>query len=269
MGASIKCSVIIPIYRQIPLEFEMISLKQCCKILADYQMIIITYETLNLAEYIKIFGEQKIKYKIEYFPEKYFDGIDGYNTLMFSDKFYKRFLDYEYILIYQLDAYVFSPDLDYWLKQSYDYIGGPTFNEIRHTLKLKWTGHFNGGFCIRRTHTFYHLSSMKLIKFNKYSWELSLKSKKQKILFIKIYLKSLQKIMNIVLKLLHIEISSEDYVWSNVIKQKGEIPLFETALNFSFDSHPEHAMELSGKLPFGCHGWDFYYSYKFWKKYIE
>lgn len=47
------------------------------------------------------------------------------------------------------------------------------------------------------------------------------------------------------------------------------MPSFNTALEFSFDNNPEYAFELNNhKLPFGCHAWDLFYSYKFWGKYI-
>jgi hypothetical protein len=44
---------------------------------------------------------------------------------MLSIDFYKRFRDYKFILIYQLDAYVFRDELEYWCEQDYDFIGAP------------------------------------------------------------------------------------------------------------------------------------------------
>jgi hypothetical protein len=44
---------------------------------------------------------------VESFPKRYFENIEGYNELLLSASFYERFLDTKYILIYQLDAFVF------------------------------------------------------------------------------------------------------------------------------------------------------------------
>ena len=264
-----NCGIIIPIYRQFPLELEIVSFRQCCKMLADYQIAIVTHEKLEISEYIKILEEYKINYKIEYFSHKYFNGIDGYNALMLSDKFYKRFLEYEYILIYQLDAYVFSPNLNFWLEQDYDYIGSPWFNEKRHTLEIEWSGCFCGGFCLKRTKTFYNFCFYKEIRINKYLSELSFK-KKYRILLIKMLLSIPIIFLTTVVKLLNIENSHEDVIWSKIIKQRGKTPSFSSALDFSFNEYPEYAFELNNKkIPFGCHAWDSYNSYKFWEKYIK
>jgi hypothetical protein len=267
-----KCGIIVPVHRTSLLEFEVISLRQCCKMLVNYQIIIITYETLILDEYIKIFEEYKVKYKIEYFPIRYFSGITGYSALMLSGKFYKRFLNFEYILIYQLDAYVFSSNLNYWLEKGYDYIGGPFFREIQHTLKLQWSGFFNGGLCLRRTNVFYRLSFKKNIKLNMFFLELNEKIKRKNMFFVKIYFKILRRILKIFIKNMKITsgIESEDFIWSKIIQQEGSMAPFDIALAFSFDNYYEHSFNVNkDKLPFGCHGWDTVYSYKFIQKYIK
>jgi hypothetical protein len=265
-----KCSIIIPIYSESLLELELISLKQCCEMLINYQIIIITYKTLDITEYVRIFQNYKVNYKVEYFHKRYFSGISGYNALMFSNEFYKRFLYYEYILIYQLDAYVFSSELNYWLEQDYDYIGAPNFKEIRHTLELELVENLNGGFSLRKTSVFYHLSFTKTIKINKFYNEISQKITGCHLFFIEILLSILRKIIFVIAKIIKIKIVCEDNIWTNLIKRKGKIPPFETALNFSFDNFPEYAFGLNnGKLPFGCHNWDSLFYYSFWEKYIK
>lgn len=59
------------------------------------------------------------------FPDTYFKGIAGYNRLMMSPEFYETFAQWEYILIYQTDAWVFSDRLSEWCSKGYDYIGAP------------------------------------------------------------------------------------------------------------------------------------------------
>jgi hypothetical protein len=59
---------------------------------------------------------------VESFPKRYFENIEGYNELLLSASFYERFLDTKYILIYQLDAFVFKDELQEWCDKGYDYI---------------------------------------------------------------------------------------------------------------------------------------------------
>jgi hypothetical protein len=270
--AFMKCGIIIPVYRQFPLESEIVSLKQCCTTLVNFPIIIITYKTLDITEYIKILEEYNIIYRVEYFCQIYFSGISGYNALMVSDKFYKRFLNYEYIFIHQLDVYIFLSNLDSWIEQDYDYIGGPWFDEIRHTQELKWSGYFNGGLCLRRVKFFYDFCFSTPVKISKiYFWNTATRKMQKKVSFKKIYLFVMSILIRTVVKLSSIQIENEDMIWSNIVKQKGKAPSFAMALNFSFsDTYPEYAFELNNNcLPFGCHAWDSYHSYKFWKKHIK
>ena len=44
---------------------------------------------------------------------------------MLSAEFYERFLNSKYLLIYQLDAYVFKDELTAWCNRGFDYVGAP------------------------------------------------------------------------------------------------------------------------------------------------
>src|SRR5690606_35437868 len=45
--------------------------------------------------------------------------------LVLSRRFFRSFITYEYILIYHLDALVFSDQLREWCAAGFDYIGAP------------------------------------------------------------------------------------------------------------------------------------------------
>jgi len=84
---------------------------------------------------------------------------------MKSPQFYEPFLDYEYILIYHTDAFVFYDALEYFCSLGYDYIGAPWsawfpwFRKIARD-KLEPAGISrvgNGGFCLRKVKAFYDL----------------------------------------------------------------------------------------------------------------
>lgn len=45
--------------------------------------------------------------------------------MLLDPKFYARFADYEFMLIYQTDAYVFRHELQTWCDKGFDYVGAP------------------------------------------------------------------------------------------------------------------------------------------------
>ena len=113
--------VVIPIYQDSLSQQERKSLLQVYKILQMHPLVVIKPNHLDLSELATEFP----KLSFISFADFYFKGISGYNRLMLAKEFYERFLDCTYILIYQLDAYVFRDELKEWCNKGYDYIGAP------------------------------------------------------------------------------------------------------------------------------------------------
>jgi hypothetical protein len=251
MKQSYKVAIVIPFYRDMILNYEEIALQQCEKVLSAYPKIAIKPQSLTLPEAAK-------KYNFTdtiSFGDKYFQGVQGYNNLMLSDFFYETFAAYDYILIYQLDAFVFKDDLMYWCDQGYDYIGAPwlrkkddhILKESLYKVLFKIHTHLNvrknnlpsrkqfdnkvgnGGFSLRRVSKFHELS-------------ISLRSK------ILIYLSRNEHEFH------------EDAFWSVEVNRRQKIlniPHYKVGLKFSIENAPLRALKLNnGKLSFGCHAWD-------------
>ncbi len=166
--------IVIPVYKELPDEDEVISLKQVLRILPHDKYAIISPNGLNLTYYENILKEFDAAYSIEYFDLSYFNnGLEGYNQLMLSQNFYNRFLDSEYILICQLDACVFKDELEYWCTQGYDYIGSPwppEFIEPYATDLNQWRVG-NGGFSLRRVKSILHILNYRFpVRGFKYFW---------------------------------------------------------------------------------------------------
>lgn len=252
-----KVAVVIPFYQAYISAYEQVALQQCEKILFNYDKIAIKPVDFELPEQAKFINlHQTIS-----FSNDYFKGISGYNRLMLSAEFYKAFLDYEYILIYQMDCFVFSDQLNFWCSQNWDYIGAPWIKKTYHKnplalqfakIKNAFNTRFNradnsipnqyqldnqvgnGGFSLRRTHKFYDLCLvMKPI--------------------IDHYLAAKGNLHN------------EDVFWSievNRAKRVLNIPNCQMALNFAVEVPPIRANQLKEtNLPFGCHDWDRYADY--------
>ena len=109
-----KAIVTIPVYKPKYSEYEKISLIQCCKILNKHLFSFICPNDLDINNYEKILKQYKINYQIERFPPEYFTSVEKYSELLLDSTFYRRFSHYEYILTYQLDAFVFRDELEYF-----------------------------------------------------------------------------------------------------------------------------------------------------------
>ncbi|MDE6567746.1 MAG: hypothetical protein K2K70_08460 [Lachnospiraceae bacterium] len=167
---------------------------------------------------------------VERFPKYFFDGIAGYNQLMMLKEFYKRFELYKYILIYQLDAFVFSDQLLHFCKLEYDYIGAPWLRGHRYIngLERKYLYVGNGGFSLRKVHAFCRILDNESVR----------------------------------------DISEpEDVFWAS---RKGlKIAPVEVAVSFSFEEQVKKSFELNHRrLPFGCHAW-FKFDFKFFRPYMQ
>lgn len=218
--------VVIPYYHTDLSETEIISLKQVQKVLKNYDICFIS--PLRLRHTLR-----NDKYQIEYFENSFFESVSTYNQLMLTFEFYERFIKYRYMLIYQLDAFVFYDRLDYFCDLNYDYIGAPWIylgkgmvGGINHKVYVG-----NGGLSLRKIS-----SCIKLLCDGK---------------------KELRDFSY-----------NEDFFFS-IAKGDFHVAPLSTALEFSIETHVRKCFKINGRrLPFGCHAWE-KYDFLFWKPYIE
>ena len=137
------CVVVIPVYKNSFTDVEVISLKRIVNILNEYDIVIIIPEGLDISAF-NIYLTAEIN--IIKFNRNYFNGFDGYNTLMLSETFYQTFIKYKYVLICQTDVFVLSNKLDYFIDLNMDYIGAPIVSCHPWKNELK---SINGGFSLR------------------------------------------------------------------------------------------------------------------------
>ena len=223
-----KVIIVIPIYKSELSSYESISLKQCLKILYRYPISIVTPLSKSIIENI-VQGEN-ISY--QHVPTCWMNSISSYNKMMLNSSFYSMYEDYKYMLLYQLDAFVFCDELSEFCDMGFDYIGAPWISgQIlhRHDGNCLWyVG--NGGFSLRKISSFIHILEENRIK--------------------------------------NIEFQ-EDIFWASCKSTEFHVPEIETALRFSIESNVKMCIQLNrGKLPFGCHAWE-KYDFAFWIPYIR
>ena len=252
--------VVIPVYKIVPNQFELISFERCVQTLKRHTICIITHEKLDISYYLNILKLEKKTCRIEYFNKNYFNSIEGYNQLMLSIEFYNRFRSFEYMLIYQLDAYVFNDELDYWCDLGYDYIGAPW---IENNITSEVGG--NGGFSLRKISSFIKvLETRKKIVYNPLQLIKQYKKNNSIIFFI-------SKVPLIILRIFGYRNSSqyfltanqkktEDFFWAynaKPIYSQFKVVQGNLAVKFSFEGSPLFLYEKNNfSLPFGCHAWE-------------
>ena len=261
--------VIIPIYQSKLSHTEEISLSQGMAILGHYPIKIIKPKSLN----ISCLQEKYPQISFENFDDDYFKNVLSYNRLMLSEEFYSRFLAYEFMLIYQLDAFVFRDELDYWCKQGYDYIGPPWRIEIDFDSKIKefiWNVKKKIALWLDLKEDLYGKYGPKeiIMKRSVGNGGFSLRRTKKLLSMIP---KNQAKIQEYLEKVKTHPAYNEDMFWGielNRYLPQLNIPDWRTALKFGVEHLPQKAFQLNGGLPFGCHAWDIYET-DFWKIEIE
>ena len=261
--------IVIPIYKPSPDDAERMSLMQCVKILGGHKMCLVCPQKLDVTAYTE---QMSVDVHVERFDEKYFQGISGYNELMKGRFFYNRFKSYRYMLIYQLDAWVFEDQLDYWCRKGYDYIGAPWFQDWgdhESGYELFCVG--NGGFSLRKVSKFLKItdSSQKVYSF----WQIMRSHRKEQGRIYRSWREYHSISNNMEVFMMQKKERWEDQFFCCDLKGTRlelRTPDCQEASLFSIEVSPQYIFnEINkGRLPFGCHAWRRYQHEEFWSKII-
>lgn len=228
-------AVVIPLYRSELTAYEQISLRQCVRKLGGHPMYVVKPQSLDLsavtAEYPNL--------QLVSFGDECFAGIAAYNQLLTNEAFYDTFSAYAYILIYQLDAFVFEDALEAWCRKGFDYVGAPFVTRDAFSTSAFSTKKplLNGGLSLRKVKACRRLVSRYKRVFGQWP-------------------------------------GNEDMLFSLTatrllpFRPLMKLPTVQESLLFSFEQNPDFALLLTdGTLPFGCHAWE-KYDLAFWRPYF-
>lgn len=260
-----RLAIIIPVYKDVIDKFEQASLQKCCLTLDKYEIFLVTHDAVILKEYLEICPKAKVKY----FNKKYFNNIEGYNKLMLNLNFYKAFLNFEYIMIYQLDALILKNDIEEWLDKEYDYIGAPWKSITSSGICDNLTQSGNGGLSLRKVKSFVSvLRTFNTIYTFSYLLNRAISTKKP-IQVLKAVLYFLFS-NNFYYRLNNFD-KNEDLFWGIIVPRKVKtfkIPNPKVAANFSIDTDVQYWLSMiQPKLPTGIHA--FNKNIRIWDKHIE
>lgn len=146
MTKAANVCIVIPLYKVHPTDLELKSINQAREVLKGRDIFYVVPRGFDASAYVP---EALME-----FPEYYFMSLSNYSELCCLEEFYHAFRDYDFMLIYQPDCWVFRDDLDNFCAMGYDYIGAP-WPRMRG---IPEDGVGNGGFSLRKLSTFMRLT---------------------------------------------------------------------------------------------------------------
>jgi hypothetical protein len=264
--------VLIISYQEQLSDYEKISLKQCLTVLKNYPIRIVKPGSISHSSW----NIDHSRVKTEDFPDRYFNDIGAYSRMLLSKSFYRRFEEFEYMLIYQLDAFIFRDDLLEWCDKGFDYIGAPWFEKFSSSdTNAPFVAGGNGGFSLRNIGSHLRvLNSFSFIEPPASNWH---KRMAHKLPFKEYLRQACGFLLDLTIRnntywMLNSFRGFEDQFWCLVAARNFswfKIPHYKEAMNFAFEMQPRRVFDINDhRLPFGCHAW-WKYDLAFWKPFIE
>ncbi len=266
-----RVAVVVPGYNRAQFTpDEEISFRQLEHFLGAYDKFLVVPQSLEI---------ERAGYQLKRFADSYFGSANANNKLMLSPIFYQSFCEYQYVLIYHLDALVFSDRLLEWCDAGFDYIGAPWLQSV----DSPWVGTFrvgNGGFSLRKVASFLRvLSSEKYWIDPDVYWQRISAGRPWYARCIHLPRKWFKQIQRFNGVQREVErwplrpggIQNEDHFWSDRATHydaEFKVAPFDVGLRFAFEVVPKQCFERANHvLPFGCHAWP-RYDRAFWEPYL-
>lgn len=224
--------VVIPVYQEKLRLSERVSLRQAQQVLGKYDICFMAPERMR--PFLSVKGVWA-----EYWSDNCFESVRAYSHLLLTEEFYSRFAEYEYMLLYQLDAFVFSDRLHYFCSLGYDFIGAP----MPHSRTYRTHVGINGGLALRKIDSCIHVTQM------------------------------MQK-MQLDDEMRHMFNRAEDKFFSYCGGKEDiafSVPKVAISSDFAIEFNVAHCWDRlsSQHLPFGCHAWSKSVYFNLWRPYIE
>jgi hypothetical protein len=264
MNDSKRVVILITVHQPTFTPLEEISLRQCFKVLGHYPIKLVCPEGMDTSAYRRVIPQ----IEVDPIPPHWQSSYANFTLMKIEPFLYRRYQQYEYVLFYELDAFVFRDDLAHWCDAGLDYIGAPWFEGMvaaKDNAAVHGVG--NGGFSLRK------VSAMLRGRLSKRLWLRLLLSEARR--------KPLQALRRFLVDLPRIAIGKdttidyargEDSFWGLVVNRHlpwFKVASFDEARQFSFETLPRRLYRLNGeRLPFGCHAWT-RYDLDFFRPHVE
>ena len=287
----VNCCIVIPIYRPTLTWVERAAVLNTCKLLSGFSLRIICPDGLDLYSHMPELLAEMRQYNndvdILQLESKFFASTHTYNQLLLSPSFYRLFLRWQYMLIAQIDAWIFSPRLAPWLAKAYSYVGAPwrTIPNLPPGIACPPEAVGNGGLSLRRVRDHYAVLSSWRFRcspvlgiqellvahppLQNFSWRKPLPSIAKAINRVRLILMRLTSWRNSLAYFCRCGLN-EDLVFGLLVPRIFVgflVPDPAMAAHFALDANPDFFYGRyfsSDCLPFGCHAWEKSYG-QFWQ----
>lgn len=263
---------VLPCHKEVLSANESVSYHRLVSVVRNHDIVIIFPRGKELPIEFKHDSVNVI-----FLNDFWFESLENYNKLKISTYFYNLFKDYDFLLTYELDSYIFENRIDYFMDLNFDYVGAPwvDFLNTNGEKKIVFCGVGNSGFSLRK---------IKSCIFVLNNWDLDCYLKKYidnnfyffgfkrsmpNFFLIKKWLYKLCHLGNLDYYSACFSIN-EDLFWSYMFAKQGfKVASLEESMQFSFECHPKELFEINNNsLPMGCHAWE-KWDLEFWRKHIH
>jgi hypothetical protein len=255
--------IAVPLYKQKLNPFEEVSYRRIFNIFQRYPI----YGFMPRGfQWEPPSGTPAIR-RIELDPRHFLNG-ETYSELLCNGGFYDAFAQYRYVLVHQLDCYVFRDELSEWCGKGYDYIGAPIFEGFFPEDPSKVASFVgNGGFSLRRVEAFQRvLRSRRTYRPQRPFWRgWSLKEPAKLVKRLLMAMGICNGVRSCTRE------HGEDIFWSRYARlfwPEFKVAPVREGYRFSWDYAPRYCHARNeGQLPFGCHSWE-RYDLEFFRQFI-
>jgi len=272
------CVVVVP-FHTLELEaIEVSALIHALHKLSHYEFVLLHKHSISSAELLGRLGKSALTRKRTIHCIKVADeclaSIDSYNQMLMQAWFYRLFKAWDYLLIFQLDAWILESNLQVWLQKEYSYIGAP------------WTGHLgqdtpdsgvgNGGLSLRKIRDMLaifedqeRLQSVPVFRWGYLAWRMTLLRRyylfpvwQWPLLFLKrciLFARMSFGWHNTLAYFIKIGIQEDHIICIYVphVFPWFKLPLMQEAAGFAIESNPRLTRDFYAiQRPFGCHAWE-------------
>lgn len=268
-----RVAIMVPLISASLNEDEAISMRHLREFLDGYDKFLLVPEGLE----VRMEGFDTLP-----LDQRHFGSAANHNRMLYRTDFWEKFGDYEYVLMYHLDALVFSDQLEEWCDRGLDFIGAP-FLRCAESPWVKEERVGNGGFALYRVPSVLKVLWSRYIGDPSKFWEDRFWRERETVRSVLRPLRAAvpswlkggatSGLRSQLKKIDRTEVNERgnDLFWSDEAKRhwpEFKVGSLEEGLAFAFETQPSVSLErMGGRLPFGCHAWG-RYDRGFWEKYL-
>jgi hypothetical protein len=265
------CHIVIPTHKESLSGYEEIALINNLKILDNWPKTICLPFNISQDYYKKLAEDNHLDFLILNLPEGYLGSIENYNKLLLSPFLYEKYSDFKYILIAQVDVWIFRDELQYWIDKDFDYLGAPLFlpqntqKKALKTLMLPYGG--NGGLSLRNVEKTLELTRTprRRMSASRVLVAITFLLRYQNWHYLNIFWYSLNQLWNNPKSFREKHLIYEDVMFSifyAIYDRKYRVAPSKVSLGFSIEVHSSDFLDsfFGFTSPFGLHGYDKYLS---------